>query len=99
MAPLNPKKPPHVLPPDARCECGSQVNLTHADDRYWCGCCQALEIRRLREMMTPLVFWPLYSPEWGEAMDAIGYYITDELGMTEEQAADSKGTDDEVPAD
>jgi len=43
------------------------------------------EIERLQAMMMPLVFCnpaDLESREWGEAMDTIGYYVTDELGVT-----------------
>ena len=42
------KKRPHILPDDAACECGSKTSLTYAEDRYWCGCCLAMEVKRLR---------------------------------------------------
>lgn len=47
------------------------------------------EIERLQAMMYPLVFAPLVvapgsNDAWGAAMDVIGDYVTDELGVTED---------------
>ena len=42
------------------------------------------KVKRLQAMMCPLVFANPESQEWAEAMDAIGYYVTDELGLTED---------------
>ena len=43
----------------------------------------AQEVEGLRAMMIPLVFSCVDSDEWNEAMDAIGYYVTDELKIKE----------------
>ena len=123
-----PKKPPHVLPPDARCECGSTVNLTHAEDRYVCGCCQAMEIKRLRGIVDKLpktadgvsvvpgmtvyhshpVGGTIYEdvvhdlePCSTTSEDSIWMdgCIDAERCYSTREAAEAKGTDDEVPAD
>lgn len=45
---------------------------------------QLREIERLRGMMLPLVFANPLSSVWGIAMDDVGYYVTEELGVTED---------------
>lgn len=47
-------KPPHKLPPDAACDCGSKVHLLHYGDRYWCPVCLANELRRLQALAQAL---------------------------------------------
>jgi len=57
------------------------------DQEYLCLECfarlAAEKVKQLREMMFPLVFHPPREHEWGCAMDAIGFYVTDELGVDE----------------
>ena len=82
LEPPKPKKPPHVLPTDARCECKSQVNLTYADGRYWCGVCQALEIKRLRECNRRLV--EALTPSGETKGEYIGEFTYDVLEVDED---------------
>lgn len=49
LEPPRPKKPPHVLPDDAACECGSKVQLLYWRDRYFCPSCLVKLIDRLEK--------------------------------------------------